>query len=442
MDAGGILPSGYPRYNTGSLANNINFTNVSVIIGEYAGRDLYFGLNNYYNTYLGYRVGQSAVNSIDNILIGAETALNLYGGSNNIFIGREQSTKLYNSYDTTSVGYQNLLSDRSIFVGSYNESIGFQNILLGTTNVITNEKSIIIGNNNSATGVASNIIIIGNNIEVSAAENAIFIGNTLLHTDFDINIGDTVLKKAYTSNQLLYLGLGQTSVATGFSTSNILQAASEQTLYNTGGIFSDSITIGNYDTSNSISVPRKGSVTFVCNSNLDTDIKYILPMLPVNQQNVALSLNNNSELVWKKLSMTTDEIMQLPNSSNIYYDPILVDGRVESQFHQKFDTYFETSYEKRIGLLSTDRLIDGNVKRMIVNGTYAGDLSVSGKLFANHLIVNKIEVLGYGNNYEQLNVASSPEYSQLLALFTQTSNNLTNTINSLVSRIQELEKLQ
>lgn len=477
-----ILPSGVPRYNTGNLANNIKFDSQSVVIGEYAGKDLVLGEQNFYNTLLGYRAGQNSVDIVDNIFIGAETGINIYSGSNNILIGRESTDGMLGaSYNALSLGYFNKLSTNSIFIGSYNESIGFQNIFLGIANSVSGDENIVLGNNNILNN-SDQIICIGNN-NFTVSSNVIIIGNSLYHHNATINIGDTFLRydtymsydmsnydmsNIYSDSNInlnsnlsnsniiitnvtsniastIFIGCSdvRTRVVTGFTEPIHFETSNHHSLLSKNGIITDRITIGNFVTTSScnliISMTSLPYISLVCSCNLKDNIEYVLPELPDRSlNNVALSLNDKNEMIWKKLSMNTDEIMQ--GTSNIYYDANLVDARVEANFHNKFDMYFEDSYEKRIPLLSVDRLKNGTSNKMIVDGHYDGDISVSGKLFANHLIVNKIEVLGYGNNYQNvispIGGYSSDDVSKIV---TDTSNNLVNIINGLIHRIQQLE---
>jgi hypothetical protein len=445
-----ILASGLPRYNTANLTDNIKFDNQSVIIGEFAGRDIKQQADvstNYFNTFLGYSAGQNSVKASDTIFIGAQTGMNLYSGSNNIMIGREQDDGTFTSvYDMLSIGLFNKTLNNSISVGSYNQANGYLTLSLGKYNTTTGNRNITIGNNAEysgsyninignnnvnidVTGPITNCISIGNNIEMH--DRAIMIGNNLTGTETTImNIGNMIVQN---SEGLFLSQSNLVPVCIGFQQDQqtpLPSTSNAYSLYTNGGIYvNDRIAIGNFILS--------------ANSNITTEIEYILPEIPddlQNTNNLALSLNNRNELTWKRMYQNTDEIPQ--GSTNLYYNEAQVDARVDAQFYQKFNPFFDTRLLQKVSSISLDQLQNGSSNRMIIDNVYNGDISVTGRLNANHLIVNKIEVLGYGNNTDWMQSSSSAlatGLSDLNIVIKNTSNSLIAALNALSARVSALE---
>jgi hypothetical protein len=463
-----ILPSGLPRYNSANLTDNIKFDNQSVIIGENAGKDVKQQAalsKNYFNTFLGYSAGQNSAKASDTIFVGAQSGMNLYSGSNNIIIGRERDDGTFISvYDILSLGLFNQTLNNSISVGSYNQTNGYMSLGIGKYNVATGDANVTIGNNavyngsyninigNNNTGptapqdpyqnidpvllTTNKSIAIGNNIEMR--NQAIMIGNNLTGTDTTVmNIGNVIIQ----DNQGLFLSQSNiTPVCIGFQRGQTDQSQSQDggqttlqllpttsnaySLYTNGGLYvQDRIAIGNFILS--------------ANSNITSEIEYILPDLPTNLQdanNVALSLNNKNELIWKRIYQNTDELPQ--GTTNLYYNNAQVDARVDAKFYEVFNSYFDDRLIQMAPVISLDQLKNGTSNKMIVNNVYQGDISVTGRLNVNHLIVNKIEVLGYGTN---VGSALSSGLSDLNTVILNTSNALIAAINSLAARVAILE---
>lgn len=261
-----ILATGEARYNNNALNNNLNFDNQSAIVGENAGKDLKIGAailrNNNFNTYVGYKAGESSIASLENIYIGYEAG-KLLNGSNNIMIGKNFENGVADtSYNAISIGSLNLSRDNSTTIGIFNKTLGFQNISSGNSNYILGNNNILYGNNNilyntnnsvnigydnnisninksfilgndniSRSGILknniynsivygnsnilsdnSNIILIGNNNNLQKSKNissnSIYIGNNLnISNNYIINIGNTLLKyDNYSNNEILFLG--------------------------------------------------------------------------------------------------------------------------------------------------------------------------------------------------------------------------------------------
>jgi DNA-dependent RNA polymerase auxiliary subunit epsilon len=211
-----------------------------------------------------------------------------------------------------------------------------------------------------------------------------------------------------------------------------------------GAYVADRLTIGTVTliagTAGSVEEPQSES---------QSEITYILPQLPADVQditNYALSLDNNNNdniMVWKRLYQNTDELPQ--GTNNLYYNDAQVDARVEAKFHEKFNPYFDIRFIDKMPSITLDRVTNGINNQMIINGKYQGDLFVSGRLNVNHLIVNKIEVLGYGGNSDVLSSSTSglsalgTAITDLTTIITNTSNQLVNALNTLTNRVATLE---
>jgi hypothetical protein len=465
-----ILPSGLPRYNVANITDNIKFENQSVIIGEFAGKDIKTNptATNYFNTFIGYKAGQNSVSMGDTILLGSEAGMNVYRGSNLIVLGREETDgTLVEAFNMLSVGFFNKTLTNSISVGSYNKTNGYmslsvgklnttagdhnitlghniiydgsENVHIGTNNIIANsDSSLVIGNNITGNEI-NNAIVIGNNISLDNAKSAMMIGNNLLGSEGVLmNIDNSIIK----TNEGLYLGISTESsnivpVCIGFSTSDAIPVTSNNySLYTrNGAYFADRLTIGSF--------------TLIAGSGSGSEMAYVLPDVPNDVQdttNYALSLNNdtsNNVMVWKKLYQNTDELPQ--GNKNLYYNDSQVDARVEAKFHEKFNPYFDIRLSDTMSTITLDRVTNGINNKMIVGGKYDGDLSISGRLNANHLIVNKIEVLGYGGNTDWMSSSTSglstlnAAVTDLTSIISSTSNQLVNALNALANRVSILE---
>lgn len=479
-----ILANGLSRFNSSSVTNNISFDFQSAILGEYAGKDLKIGNNslssfelqrNFYNVFLGYKAGQNSINSIKNIFIGSETGINL-NGSNNIIIGKNIDIGLSEySYNVISIGDDNRTSTYSITIGGGNKNIGFQNILLGKNNNIKGDYNTAIGNDNTLFGnsniafgnnTLSNIegsIIFGNNNDFANKYNSILIGNSLnTNSNFNINIGDTLLRfDNYYDNEILFLGIenkynsNALNIAVGFLDKDIsnldrfiINNASNNdvnSLYVKSGIYTDKITIGNYDTSNitiSLIPPNISNIAYLPYSNFT----YTLPLyIPNTDSNIYLTTNSNGEMSWKNfddiygnnkfLNLSLNSTDQLKEgTSNLYYKSYLVDARVDSRvsatFRDKFSLYFDDNYNKKLLELNLDSISNGTSNRYIYNGVYNQDLHVFGTL-----TVNKLQVIGTDiKNENNLN-------SYIKNMVENTSNDLSAVIQKLVERIVYLENV-
>lgn len=475
-----ILPNGLPRYNVANITDNIKFENQSVIIGENAGKDIKLNpsvTNNYFNTFVGYKAGQNSVSMGDTILMGAEAGMNIYRGSNLIVLGREQTDgSLVEVFNMLSLGFFNTTLTNSISVGSYNSTNGYMslsfgkhnaptgdynvavgneigysgshNVHIGNNNIITSsEASLVIGNNITG-NQATYSVIIGNNISVDSTDTSIMIGNNLVGTDgIHMNIDNSIIK----DDAGLYFGRSdETSnilpVCIGFAPADVIPVTSNHySLYARNGAYvADRLTIGTVTliagTAGSVEEPQSES---------QSEITYILPQLPADVQditNYALSLDNNNNdniMVWKRLYQNTDELPQ--GTNNLYYNDAQVDARVEAKFHEKFNPYFDIRFIDKMPSITLDRVTNGINNQMIINGKYQGDLFVSGRLNVNHLIVNKIEVLGYGGNSDVLSSSTSglsalgTAITDLTTIITNTSNQLVNALNTLTNRVATLE---
>jgi hypothetical protein len=455
-----ILPSGLPRYNTANLTDNIKFENQSVIIGEYAGRDIKQAADiskNYFNTFVGYRAGQNSVSVGDTIFLGAQAGMNLYNGSNTIILGREADNGSFvSAYNMLSLGYFNKTETNSISVGSYNTTNGYLSLSAGKYNTATGDNNVTLGNGNQYIGSYNvnignknalsgmqNCICIGNNINDSGIlaagrtgglTDAIIIGNNLVATSdtLQMNIGNTLLKDA----QGIYVGQGTSNVYIGFQQGDETPLTSNMySLYTKNGLYvADRLAIG--------------GVTLISNSNLATDVEYILPVLPDNVKdttNVALSLDANNQMIWRRLYQNTDELPQ--GNANLYYNDARVDARVEAKFHEKFNPYFDIRLYEMTPTITLDRVKNGTSNQMIVNNKFQGNLALTGslavaeKLNVNHLIVNKIEVLGYGGNIDTATGTAglTTAVTDLTNVITNTSNQLVNALNALATRVALLE---
>lgn len=421
-----ILPSGFPRFNSGNLTNNITFDNQSTIIGEYAGKDLNLSINpilrNLNNTFIGLKAGQNSLDVGDTILIGRETGMNLYTGSNNIIIGRDNDEGfLMTMFDVISLGYMNKTADDSISLGSYNTSLGYQNLLTGKHNEVVGYDNINIGNKNILQNVNRSICI-GNNNYYMNDSNIIMIGNDL-HQDavnpFTMNIGNIL----YGTKKEIYVGTSALPVAIGYDYDEIHQSFdTSYSLYTRDGVHTNRMKVG--------------SVTLLGNhADASQDIVYTLPALPTNYMNVALSLNNSNEMIWTRLYMNTDEILQ--GRSNLFYNEPMIDRRVDARFDanlsQRFSTYFNLDFDTKIQTVTLDSLKNGLTNQMIIDKQYNNDLFINGTLSVDRLIVNKIEVVGYGNEYMPAGVKHDNNYNI-------TSNEFIATINVLLARIKVLER--
>lgn len=259
-----ILSTGFSRYSSGTLTNNISFNNQSLFIGEYTGdaiknSDL---IRNYNNTIIGFKAAQNSVNLLKNIIIGYEAYMN-GNGSNNIVIGKEYDNGIFlNLYDIILLGHQNSIQNYSVCVGSSNTTIGYQNLTYGILNNIygmqnialgsdnyyignntitignnnkinfQTKKSLIIGNNNGYQDTSNQFLSVSSNISSNINDNIIIIGNNNLNNslinysqllssnpiligynlntsnnNYIINFGDTLLRyDNFSNNEILFLG--------------------------------------------------------------------------------------------------------------------------------------------------------------------------------------------------------------------------------------------
>lgn len=478
-----ILPSGLPRFNSATITNNLSFNSQSVIIGEYAGKNLPLGnllYKNFFNTFVGYKAGQNTLNSKDTILIGNEAGLNIRNTSNSIIIGHDDNAIIdatiidsiaigYNreaGTQTITIGYaQNNLGINNISIGRNNYVTGNNNINLGNANLIPNiSSSVFIGNNNVSdnTKLSSNIIVIGNQSLKNTGvyfsnlieSEPILIGNNLYNDNrFTVNIGNSFIKyNDYNGLQALILGDETLPVITGVNLNdlndlnNLMQ--NNASIYARNAIYTDKMILGNMNN------PLLHTISLVSNSNLSENITYILPSPPESSlinKNVALSLSSNNEMVWTKLVLNTDDVPE--GNNNFYYNndrlnilidnqlknvinqelKDFVDARIEADFYTKFTSYFNLNFNNRLPYVTLDHINNGTSNQMIINGYYGG------RLMINHLVVNKIEVVGYGNNYSTTQNIGNNEIAVLSESIQNTSNILGRLVNSLTSRLDDIE---
>jgi hypothetical protein len=478
-----ILPSGLPRFNSATITNNLSFNSQSVIIGEYAGKNLPLGnllYKNFFNTFVGYKAGQNTLNSKDTILIGNEAGLNIRNTSNSIIIGHDDNAIIdatiidsiaigYNreaGTQTITIGYaQNNLGINNISIGRNNYVTGNNNINLGNANLIPNiSSSVFIGNNNVSdnTKLSSNIIVIGNQSLKNTGvyfsnlieSEPILIGNNLYNDNrFTVNIGNSFIKyNDYNGLQALVLGDETLPVITGVNLNdlndlnNLMQ--NNASIYARNAIYTDKMILGNMNN------PLLHTISLVSNSNLSENITYILPSPPESSlinKNVALSLSSNNEMVWTKLVLNTDDVPE--GNNNFYYNndrlnilidnqlktvinqelKDFVDARIEADFYTKFTSYFNLNFNNRLPYVTLDHINNGTSNQMIINGYYGG------RLMINHLVVNKIEVVGYGNNYSTTQNIGNNEIAVLSESIQNTSNILGRLVNSLTSRLDDIE---
>jgi len=441
-----ILPSGLTRFNTAGVTNNINFDNQSTIIGEFAGEDLKLDADALYrnidNTILGYKAGQYSINLAQSTFIGSEAGLYIGTGSNNLIIGRDHNYGFpIISYDVISVGFYNKSFANAVTIGFNNENIGFNNTLIGRDSFVAGNNNLLMGNNQSSKNGNNNVImgirntvdnamdsvVIGNNNVLNGTSGSILIGNNLYNDEaISMNIGDIVYQY---SNSFIVNAEKVPDVIIGYNHNEILK---RDHLINTCNITSN----GNLFVKNNIYVPKISidTITLACLPELiDSNIfvEYILPKLPDDYaDNVALSLQNKNEMVWKRLYRNTDELPQ--GTSNLYYDVNILDAYIEANFRNKLITLFNETVQQYLPALSLDNFYNGTSNTMIIDKTYDNDLNVTGTLYVNKLVVHKIEVLSYGGNELSHPAASSPGV---------TMESLLNTIDQLVKRIEYLEGL-
>jgi hypothetical protein len=483
-----ILPSGLPRFNSASIINNLSFSSQSVIVGEYAGKNLPVGnllYQNFFNTYVGYKAGQNTLNAKDTIYIGKEAGLNVRNSSNTIIIGRDDNEIIDATIiDSIAIGYNREVGTQTITIGYSQHNFGINNISmgrdnyvsgnnninLGNTNVISNvTSSVFIGNDNALNNTkrSSNIIVIGNQSLKNTGiyfsnlieSEPILIGNHLYDDNrFTVNIGNSLVKyDNYDGIKAVILGNQTSPVITGIDFNqidildidNLLQ--NNASLYARNAIFTDKMVVGNMNNTSLY------TIGLVSNSNLSQNITYILPSPPESSlmnKNVALSLSSNNEMVWTKLVLNTDDVPE--GNSNFYYNndrlnilidnqlktvinqelKDFVDARIEADFYTKFTSYFNMNFNNRLPYVTLDHINNGTSNQMIVNGYYGG------RMMINHLVVNKIEVVGYGNNYSTTeNIGNnSAQIAELVESIHSTSNILSRLINSLTSRLDNIEQ--
>lgn len=478
-----ILPSGLPRFNSATITNNLSFNSQSVIIGEYAGKNLPLGnllYKNFFNTFVGYKAGQNTLDSKDTIFIGNEAGLNIRNTSNSIIIGHDDNAIIdatiidsvaigYNretGTQTITIGYaQHNSGINNISVGRNNYVSGNNNINLGNKNLIPNiASSIFIGNNNVSdnTKLSSNIIVIGNQSLKNTGvyfsnlieSEPILIGNNLYNDNrLTVNVGNSFIKyNDYNGIQAVLLGNKTLPVITGVNLNHLNNLndlmQNNASIYAQNAIYTDKMILGNMNN------PLLHTISLVSNSNLSENITYILPSPPESSlinKNVALSLSSNNEMVWTKLVLNTDDVPE--GNSNFYYNndrlnilidnqlktvinqelKDFVDARIEADFYTKFTSYFNMNFNNRLPYVTLDHINNGTSNQMIINGYYGG------RLMINHLIVNKIEVVGYGNNYATTQNIGNNEIAVLSESIQNTSNILSRLVNSLTSRLDDIE---
>lgn len=440
-----IIATGYPKFSAEAFNDKIKFDYQSVIIGEYAGRDIKLLssealIRSYENTFIGYKAGQASIDASKNIFIGFEAGINVRKGSYNIIIGKEYDTGLSRIVDNSiSLGFTNNTYDNSISLGTSNNNKGNYNAMLGFTNSIQGNQNIILGNNNYASNI-QNSIIIGNDIVYDSKlhQNVILLGNELYNDkSYLINIGNTIVKK---DDDVLFLGYqANLPVAIGYNTYDdtahiqSVMNSNAYSLYSKSGIY----------TSNVISI---GNISLKANVNTASNIEYILPDYPADASNVVLSTNANGELFWQKASFdtpannirTTDELPQ--GTSNLYFNTDLNRDMIiglstaiaYENFNTKFPLYFNTHYESKLAQLNLDQIQNGINNKYIKNGVLNQDLIIFGTL-----TVNKLQVIGietkHDNNF-------STYIADILANITNTSNALMQTISLLDNRLRNIEE--
>lgn len=457
-----ILSTGESRSGTGGISVNFSFENQSTILGENAGKDLKIGAfasstlqRNFLNTFLGFKVGQNVLSSVNNVYIGNKTGIDL-NGSNNIILGttreNEGSARKF-AYDILSIGNNNHTelggmtfgtsndnnASENLVIGMHQHTNGKNNVLLGFRNTSSGERNISIGNDVLQESVTSNYIAIGNNIYISErvmSSNYIQIGNNLGSNMHSINIGNTIVRGG--DNDILFLGLGDGSNVLN----SVMGAAGEDfndidefigtssnmygRTYVKNGIYTDMLSFGNFREDNmavTIVMPSSSFSNIAFSSNT---VVYTLPEGPTGNGISVLGTNQRGDLSWIDdatfFIKSIDQIAE--GTSNKYYNEDLVDARVNAKFSDMFTDSFDTKYNDRLQELSLDMVGNGTNNRFITNNAYDRDLFVFGTL-----TVNKIKVLG-GN--------SSGESGTVLAI--NTSNELLDMIFKLTKRIEDLEQ--
>ena len=481
----GILATGFARFdNTG---NNVylSFDYNSTVVGENSGKSLFLfteALNrNYFNTFYGYRSGQYSSIATNNIFIGYDAGRYVQICSNNILIGANYSDNSFKTlYDVLAIGYNNNPSYNSIYIGNSNSDSGYNNVLIGDNNNGQNVSDIVcIGNQNDLLNITNSILIGNKNITgtTQEADNVIVIGNnnltnsTINYTDllnsnpiiigtnindsqsceFTINIGETYCKyDNYVDNELLYLG-GKSKYKNDFISStfgfqyneinlidslynlqqsnNYLESSNfkitPSSIYAKYGIFTDKISLGSFpsDTSELMS---NYSITLYNSSNLTSNIRYIIPDYP-DIESAFLSYEDGGNLVWKKINIkeyNTDKISQ--GTSNLYYNPVLVDARIDANYAR----LFQTNFELKMSQINTDNINLGSNNKFITNGIINSDLYVFGTL-----TVNRLQVLGVDLDKKM----TLNEYID--DILQETSNTIFNTINEYDNRIEYLNNI-
>jgi hypothetical protein len=463
MAANNILANGESRFNAGGVTNNISFENQSTIVGENAGQNIVdpsATLRNFYNTFVGYKAGQFSINVFKNIFVGFEAGMNVTAGSENIIIGRNKddgdSLRLNN---IISLGFDNTTPDKSISIGTSNNIIGFANIGMGINNsilglqnisfgngntILTSNDTLVIGNNNETYADNGGSIIVGNNIIVPntpSASNSIYIGHNLDCSNYVMNIGNVVyLYDNFSNNEILFLGHKNKynsnhalHTAVGFNDTDIFDidhhmqsdaknVASNMwySFYVKDGIYTDSISLGNY-TSN-----INYSITLKSNTSIASNIHYTLPLLP-DTSNVVLSVDENCVMYWKPARFdnaieTTDQLTE--GKKNKYYKDDEVSFKINTYINQLFPSLFK----QNLALVNLDQIKNGTSNKYIQDGFYDQDMTVAGGI-----TTNKIQVLG---NDIQPNTNINNYIANTIG---NTSNELVNMITILLQRIQFLE---
>tara|TARA_B000000475_G_scaffold240767_1_gene211149 strand:+ start:7341 stop:8750 length:1410 start_codon:yes stop_codon:yes gene_type:complete len=460
-----ITPSGEEVGIIDNISQYIDLINFeSVIIGKDAGINIYNGLDNDYNVFVGTNSGKYSEDVNNSILIGWSAGMNIISGQKNIIIGNDNNYDINNLNNMLSIGYDNNTKEYNITIGYNNNNNGINNNILGQDNNIDGynnnlygKNNILAGNSNNLIGINNNIInisdsiIIGNdNVDIYDInkEKIIILGNNNIkdisrenyenyinskpiHIGYDLynnenyimNIGNTIIKyNDYNELNILLLGLNNKEYI-GIGYSNIENISEKITIdnknhsmYINNGLLTDYLSILN-------NVNKK--VTLLPSDNLNNDITYILPnnIELHDDYNYVLSIRNDNELYWVQ-----SDILKV----NVKSTDDIVEGI------NKF--YTEDNFNNSLSNKTLDNITNGINNKYIINNTYDSDLYINGLLNINNnviingeLTVNKLKVLG--NNSSG---TSSTNNTQIVEILTEIQS-LKTIVENQQNKIAELE---
>ena len=180
-----ITPSGEEVGIIDNISQYIDLINFeSVIIGKDAGINIYNGLDNDYNVFVGTNSGKYSEDVNNSILIGWSAGMNIISGQKNIIIGNDNNYDINNLNNMLSIGYDNNTKEYNITIGYNNNNNGINNNILGQDNNIDGYNNNLYGKNNILAGNSNNLIGINNNI--INISDSIIIGNDNVDI-YDIN---------------------------------------------------------------------------------------------------------------------------------------------------------------------------------------------------------------------------------------------------------------